>query len=91
MNQDKKTLNAARKIADALREMDAPAAPNPFDAIPQPDHITAVSESPRILAPGEATAIANGIDELIAHGDFARLRNLFGGLRALFGMLGVIA
>lgn len=89
---DAKIIAAAAKFADALREADVPVPQsNPFDAIARPDHVAAASEGPRVLAPGEATAIANGIDQLIANGDIARLRNVFLGLRSLFGMFGVVA
>lgn len=91
MTQDKKTLAVAAKIAAAFRELDAPAVENPFDAIPQPDHLAGAAEQPRILAQGEAAAIADGIDQLVAHGDVARIRNLLVGIRSLFGMLGVVA
>ena len=91
MNTDTKTLAVASKIADALRELDGPTQASPFAAIATPDHVAAASEGPRILAAGEATAIANGIDQLVASGDLARLRNVFLGLRSLIGMFGVVA
>ena len=89
---DAKLITAATKIAAALREVDVPLpVTNPFDVIARPDHVAAASEGPRILAQGEATAIANGIDQLVANGDIARLRNIFLGLRSLIGMFGVVA
>lgn len=88
---DAKLITAATKIAAALREVDVPSQASPFAAIATPDHVAAASEGPRILAAGEATAIANGIDQLVANGDIARLRNIFVGLRSLIGMFGVVA
>ena len=90
MNIDTKTLAVASKIADALRELDGPTQASPFSAIATPDHVAATSEGPRILAQGEATAIANGIDQLVASGDLARIRNVFLGLRSLLGMVGFV-